>query len=249
MDPKREVTSVDLVALTRELSGYTGAKVDKAYLYGDDLLRLKMRDFDRGRVELLIEVGEIKRAHAARPEHVPDAPGRPPNFAKMLRKSVENVVQFCRYIIPNPVIIRKLIYCIYNPLVKVNNPNKIRSALKYPTAMQMCDSESYRIAISDKYHILISKISRHIFSMHDYVASTHIYLVKFPQRRRPVKYNIRYMIYRVTNINGHASLTPLAGYVIAHSVYDKLPVKQEKGLRYYQRHDMHRLTLEKAFEA
>jgi predicted ribosome quality control (RQC) complex YloA/Tae2 family protein len=88
MDPKREVTSVDLVALTRELSGYTGAKVDKAYLYGDDLLRLKMRDFDRGRVELLIEVGETKRAHVARPEHVADAPGRPPNFAKMLRNRI-----------------------------------------------------------------------------------------------------------------------------------------------------------------
>ncbi|MCG1003449.1 MULTISPECIES: ribosome rescue protein RqcH [Halobacterium] len=85
MDQKRELTSVDLVALTAELNGYQGAKVDKAYLYGDDLLRLKMRDFDRGRVELLIEVGDTKRAHAAAPEHVPDAPGRPPNFAKMLR--------------------------------------------------------------------------------------------------------------------------------------------------------------------
>ena len=85
MDQKREVTSVDLVALTAELNEYAGAKVDKAYLYGDDLLRLKMRDFDRGRVELLIEVGETKRAHVADPTHVPDAPGRPPNFAKMLR--------------------------------------------------------------------------------------------------------------------------------------------------------------------
>lgn len=85
MDQKREVTSVDLVALTAELNEYSGAKVDKAYLYGDDLLRLKMRDFDRGRVELLVEVGETKRAHVADPKHVPDAPGRPPNFAKMLR--------------------------------------------------------------------------------------------------------------------------------------------------------------------
>jgi len=85
MDQKREVTSVDLVALTAELNEYAGAKVDKAYLYGDDLLRLKMRDFDEGRVELLVEVGETKRAHVADPTHVPDAPGRPPNFAKMLR--------------------------------------------------------------------------------------------------------------------------------------------------------------------
>ncbi|MFC3476924.1 ribosome rescue protein RqcH [Halobacterium litoreum] len=85
MDQKRELTSVDLVALTAELNGLQGAKVDKVYLYGDDLVRLKMRDFDRGRVELLVEVGDTKRAHVAAPEHVPDAPGRPPNFAKMLR--------------------------------------------------------------------------------------------------------------------------------------------------------------------
>ena len=85
MDPKQELSSIDLRALVTELGRYEGAKVDKAYLYGDDLLRLKLRDFDHGRVELMIEVGEVKRAHAADPEHVADAPGRPPNFAKMLR--------------------------------------------------------------------------------------------------------------------------------------------------------------------
>ncbi|MDG5820993.1 ribosome rescue protein RqcH [Natronococcus sp. A-GB7] len=85
MDPKRELTSVDLAALVGEFGTYEGSKVDKAYLYGDDLLRLKMRDFDRGRVELLIEVDEIKRAHTVAPERVPDAPGRPPQFAMMLR--------------------------------------------------------------------------------------------------------------------------------------------------------------------
>ena len=85
MDPKRELTSVDLAALVTELNRYEGAKVDKVYLYGDDLLRFKMRDFDRGRVELLVEVGDTKRAHVADPDRVPDAPGRPPNFAKMLR--------------------------------------------------------------------------------------------------------------------------------------------------------------------
>ncbi|WP_418285347.1 ribosome rescue protein RqcH [Halorubrum sp. DTA46] len=85
MDQKRELSSIDLGALVTELNRYTGAKVDKAYLYDDDLLRLKLRDFDRGRVELMIEVGDIKRAHVADPDHVADAPGRPPNFAKMLR--------------------------------------------------------------------------------------------------------------------------------------------------------------------
>ncbi|WP_227374196.1 ribosome rescue protein RqcH [Haladaptatus halobius] len=85
MDRKRELSSIDLAAVVRELGAYEGAKVDKAYLYGDDLLRLKMRDFDRGRLELLVEVGEIKRVHISAPEHVPAAPGRPPNFAMMLR--------------------------------------------------------------------------------------------------------------------------------------------------------------------
>jgi predicted ribosome quality control (RQC) complex YloA/Tae2 family protein len=88
MERKREMTSVDLVALVRELRGYTGAKVDKAYLYDDDLVRLKMRDYDHGRLELLLQVGDTKRAHLSRPERVPDAPGRPPNFAKMLRNRV-----------------------------------------------------------------------------------------------------------------------------------------------------------------
>ncbi|VTT86066.1 COG1293, Predicted RNA-binding protein homologous to eukaryotic snRNP [Halorubrum sp. DM2] len=85
MDQKRELSSIDLAALVTELNRYEGAKVDKAYLYDDDLLRLKLRDFDRGRVELMIEVGDVKRAHASDPDRVADAPGRPPNFAKMLR--------------------------------------------------------------------------------------------------------------------------------------------------------------------
>ena len=85
MDSKRELTSVDLTALVGELDGYRGAVVDKAYLYPGDLLRLKLRDHERGRIELLIEVGEQKRAHVAAPEGVPDAPERPPDFAKMLR--------------------------------------------------------------------------------------------------------------------------------------------------------------------
>ncbi|MGM0606551.1 MAG: ribosome rescue protein RqcH [Halobacteriota archaeon] len=85
MEPKRELSSIDLAALVTELKRYEGAKVDKVYLYGEDLLRVKLRDYDRGRLELMIEVGDVKRAHIADPEHVEDAPGRPPNFAKMLR--------------------------------------------------------------------------------------------------------------------------------------------------------------------
>ncbi|MDS0258972.1 NFACT family protein [Haloarcula sp. S1CR25-12] len=86
MDHKRELTSVDLAALEAELAEYTGAKLDKAYLYAeDDLVRLKLRDFDRGRVEFIIELGDVKGAYVAAADHVPDAPGRPPDFAMMLR--------------------------------------------------------------------------------------------------------------------------------------------------------------------
>jgi predicted ribosome quality control (RQC) complex YloA/Tae2 family protein len=85
MEPKRELTSVDLAALAGELTGYAGARVDKVYLYEDDLLRFRLRDFDRGRVELLVDVGDTKHVRVADPDTVPPAPERPPNFAMMLR--------------------------------------------------------------------------------------------------------------------------------------------------------------------
>jgi predicted ribosome quality control (RQC) complex YloA/Tae2 family protein len=88
MDQKRALTSVDLAALVTELRRHAGAKVDKAYLYPDDLLRLKLRDFDAGRLDLLAGVRDPKRVHLAAQERVPDAPGRPPNFAMMLRNRV-----------------------------------------------------------------------------------------------------------------------------------------------------------------
>jgi predicted ribosome quality control (RQC) complex YloA/Tae2 family protein len=89
MDRKRAMTSVDLAALVPALGRHAGAKVDKAYRYEDDLVRLKLRDFDVGRVELLLEVDDPKRAHVASVDHVPDAPGRPPNFAMMLRNRLQ----------------------------------------------------------------------------------------------------------------------------------------------------------------
>lgn len=88
MDAKREVTSVDLRALCQDLRTYLGARVDKAYLYERDLIRLKLRDFDVGRIELLIEVGDRKRISVTPPEYVEDAPERPPNFARMLRNQL-----------------------------------------------------------------------------------------------------------------------------------------------------------------
>jgi predicted ribosome quality control (RQC) complex YloA/Tae2 family protein len=99
MDPKRELSSVDIAALVSELRAHEGAKVDKAYLYDGGLVRLRMRDFDRGRVELMLSVEDPKYALAADPERVPDAPGRPPNFAMMLRNRIANadLVEVAQY--------------------------------------------------------------------------------------------------------------------------------------------------------
>jgi predicted ribosome quality control (RQC) complex YloA/Tae2 family protein len=90
MDRKRELTSVDLAALAGELSGYEGAGVGKVYLYPDrDLLRFRMRHYDLGRTELLVEVGEDKRVNVTDPDNLPEAPERPPNFAMMLRNRMQ----------------------------------------------------------------------------------------------------------------------------------------------------------------
>jgi len=99
MEPKRELSSVDIAALVSELRAYEGAKVDKAYLYDEGLVRLRMRDFDRGRVELLCSVEDPTFVVAADPDRVPDAPGRPPNFAMMLRNRIANadLVEVAQY--------------------------------------------------------------------------------------------------------------------------------------------------------
>jgi predicted ribosome quality control (RQC) complex YloA/Tae2 family protein len=89
MEAKRELTSVDLAALARELSAYEGAFFDKAYLYDDDLVRFKLRHHERGRMELLVNVREPKHVRVASPDHVDAAPERPPNFAMMLRNRLE----------------------------------------------------------------------------------------------------------------------------------------------------------------
>jgi len=90
MNRKRELTSVDLAALSRELSAYEGAGVGKVYLYPErDLLRFRMRQYDHGRVELLVSVGERKYVTVVDPDHLPEAPERPPNFAMMLRNRLQ----------------------------------------------------------------------------------------------------------------------------------------------------------------
>lgn len=86
MEPTRELASVDLAAVCSELSPLEGAFFQKAYVYPEhELYRLKLRHPDRGRLELLGQAGDVKRLNLADPEHVPEAPTRPPNVAKMLR--------------------------------------------------------------------------------------------------------------------------------------------------------------------
>jgi len=98
MDPKRELSSVDLRALTGELR-VEGAVVDKVYLYDDRRLRFKLRDYDRGRVELFVLAGSQKGLHTVAPDRVPQAPERPPEFAKQLRNRVSgaNLVNVEQY--------------------------------------------------------------------------------------------------------------------------------------------------------
>jgi len=89
MEAKRELTSVDVAALERELADYEGAFFDKAYLYDDDLVRFKLRHHEHGRAELLVNVRDPKHVRVAAPDHVPAAPERPPDFAMMLRNRLE----------------------------------------------------------------------------------------------------------------------------------------------------------------
>jgi len=85
---KRELTSVDIAAVVGELQDYVGAKFDKFYQYGDETVRLKMRDYETGRADLFAEVGETKRVHLV--EEPPDAPTRPPNLPMLMRKRLSS---------------------------------------------------------------------------------------------------------------------------------------------------------------
>jgi len=85
---KQELTSVDIAAVVGELQKYVGAKFDKFYQYGDDTVRVKMRDYSVGRADLFAEVGERKRLHLV--EEPPDAPTRPPNLPMLMRKRLSS---------------------------------------------------------------------------------------------------------------------------------------------------------------
>lgn len=84
---KREMTSVDVAAVVMELQEYLGARFDKFYQYPDGRLRVKMRHHEHGRLELMLEAGDVKRIHlTTEPE---DAPERPPDLPMLMRKRLE----------------------------------------------------------------------------------------------------------------------------------------------------------------
>ncbi|XGI83147.1 ribosome rescue protein RqcH [Halorutilales archaeon Cl-col2-1] len=81
---KKEMTSVDIAAVVSELSELEGAKFDKFYQYEDGKVRVKIRDYDRGRLDLIIETGDWKRIHLT--QNPEEAPQRPPNLPMLMRK-------------------------------------------------------------------------------------------------------------------------------------------------------------------
>ena len=59
MNPKRELSSIDLAALVTQLGRYEGAKVDKAYPHGEHLPRPKTRALSRRRAQCMVDVGQL----------------------------------------------------------------------------------------------------------------------------------------------------------------------------------------------
>ena len=89
MDPKREVSSVDILTLVKEFKEYSGAIFDKAYCHDKELIRLRMRRPGTGREDLLMGVGNTKKIHFSTVENVPPAPDRALEFAMMLRSKLK----------------------------------------------------------------------------------------------------------------------------------------------------------------
>lgn len=88
MNVKQELTSVDVAAVCRELDELDDAVFDKFYQHDDDSLRFKLRDYEHGRVDVVVEVGDVKRMHTV--EEPEDAPPRPPNLPMLMRKRLSS---------------------------------------------------------------------------------------------------------------------------------------------------------------
>lgn len=82
MKEKESLSSVDIAALVAELQALIGARVEKVYQIGKEEIRLKLRQKDKGAIDLVIEAG--KRVHITRYKRA--APRMPSNFPMYLRK-------------------------------------------------------------------------------------------------------------------------------------------------------------------
>jgi predicted ribosome quality control (RQC) complex YloA/Tae2 family protein len=88
MDPKREISGVDIRSLVREFEAYKGSIFDKSYCYGKELVRFRMRKPGIGRNELLVGIGNTKSIHFAAIDNVPKAPDKAIDFAMKLRSKL-----------------------------------------------------------------------------------------------------------------------------------------------------------------
>ena len=79
---KESLSSVDIAAIVVELQELIGARVEKVYQIGKEEIRLKLRQKDKGAIDLVIEAG--KRIHITRYKR--HAPRMPSNFPMYLRK-------------------------------------------------------------------------------------------------------------------------------------------------------------------
>ena len=88
MDPKQEMSGVDIRSLVQEFEAYKGSIFDKSYCYGKELVRFRMRRPGVGRDELLVGIGNVKSIHFAEVENVPNAPDKVADFAMKLRSKL-----------------------------------------------------------------------------------------------------------------------------------------------------------------
>jgi len=87
MNRKRSMSSFDILAETRELSGLEGSWFQKAYTPTPDSLLIRLRRPGGGKVSLLTQIGRFLLSTS---EDVP-VPGAPAHLASMVRKHVANV--------------------------------------------------------------------------------------------------------------------------------------------------------------
>lgn len=81
---KESLSSVDIAAIVVELQELIGARVEKVYQIGREEIRLRLRQKDKGAIDLVIEAG--KRIHITKYKRA--TPRIPSNFPMYLRKKL-----------------------------------------------------------------------------------------------------------------------------------------------------------------